>query len=212
MKLNNIQSRVIFLFIFFLLSVQHLFAVEEKKKNSAVNEDKLIQIISKIKTFLSKDYIVKSSKSDSTNLYILNLTEFKGKMYGIIPVALEQARIAASNILEMEHDVYTGTIPSNTLKVVDIDLISVGIVNPEEPKYEEIKKEDKKNGVYKKLVLDKGKIVGAILLGDRKGVSSIRKLIAQKTDITKYSDSILQDDFDYKKVASLTKHLRSNES
>ena len=54
----------------------------------------------------------------------------------------------------------------------------------------------------KKLVLDKGKIVGAILLGDKKGVASIRKLIARETDITKYKNLILNDDFDYKKVSA----------
>jgi len=130
--------------------------------------------------------------------------EFGGTVYGIIPAAMEQASIAAANMLGEEHSVYAGTIPSNTLKIVDIDLTSMGLVNPEEPKYEEIKKIDKKNGVYKKLVLDKGKIVGAILLGDKKGVTSTKRLMAQETDITEYKDSILEDDFDYKKVTSLT--------
>lgn len=129
-----------------------------------------------------------------------DVAEFEGKVYGIIPAALEQATVAAANILGEEHATYTGTVPSNTLKIVGIDLTSMGIVNPEEPKYKEIKKTDHKKGVYKKLVLDKGKIVGAILLGDKRGVTSLRKLIAQETDITKYKDSILNDNFDYKKV------------
>jgi len=133
-----------------------------------------------------------------------DVTEFEGIVYGIIPAALEQASIAAANILGMEHNVYTGTVPSNTLKIVDVELTSMGLVNPEEPNYEEIKKTDKKKGVYKKLVLDKGKIVGAILLGDKKGVTSIKRLMTQETDITKYKNSILKDNFDYKKITSLT--------
>lgn len=133
-----------------------------------------------------------------------DVTEFEGIVYGIIPAALEQASIAAANILGMEHNVYTGTVPSNTLKIVDVELTSMGLVNPEEPNYEEIKKTDKKKGVYKKLVLDKGKIVGAILLGDKKGVTSIKRLMTQETDITNYKNSILKDNFDYKKITSLT--------
>ena len=117
---------------------------------------------------------------------------------------MEQASIAAANMLGEEDNIYAGTVPSNTLKVVDVELTSIGLVNPEESRYEEIKKTDKKKGVYKKLVLDKGKIVGAILLGDKKGFTSIKKLIAQETDISKYKDSILKDDFDYKKLATLT--------
>jgi nitrite reductase (NADH) large subunit len=133
-----------------------------------------------------------------------DVSEFEGRVYGIIPAALEQASIAAANMLGEEDNIYAGTVPSNTLKVVDVELTSMGLVNPEESRYEEIKKTDKKKGVYKKLVLDKGKIVGAILLGDKKGLMSIKKLIAQETDITKYKDSILKDDFDYKKLAKLT--------
>jgi nitrite reductase (NADH) large subunit len=133
-----------------------------------------------------------------------DVAEFEGIVYGIIPAALEQASIAAANMLGEEHNVYTGTIPSNILKIVDVELTSMGLVNPEEPKYEEVKKADKKKGVYKKLVLDKGKIVGAILLGDKKGVRSIKRLMTHETDITKYKNSILKDNFDYKKVTSLT--------
>ena len=131
-----------------------------------------------------------------------DVAEYEGTVYGIIPAALEQASNAAANMLGDEHVIYTGTVTSNTLKIVGIDLTSMGLVNPEEPTYEEIKKTDETKGVYKKLVLDKGKIVGAILLGDKKGVTSIRKLIAKETDITKYKNLILNDDFDYKKVTS----------
>ena len=133
-----------------------------------------------------------------------DVAEFNGMVYGIIPAALEQATVAAANIVGNENSIYTGTMASNTLKIVDIDLTSMGIVNPEEPKYEEIKNADTQKGVYKKLVLDKGKIVGAILLGTKKGVISLKKLMTQKTDITKYKNSILNDNFDYKKIPGLT--------
>ena len=129
-----------------------------------------------------------------------DVAEFEGRVYGIIPAALEQGKIAAVNMLEKEKQVYKGTIPSNTLKIVGIDLTSMGLVNPEGPQYEEIKKIDKEKGVYKKIVLEQGKIVGAIILGDRKGVTSIKKMMDQKVDVTKYKDFLLEDDFDYRKI------------
>ncbi len=131
-----------------------------------------------------------------------DIAEFEGRVYGIIPAAMEQAEIAALNMLGKEKHVYEGTIPSNTLKVVGVDLTSMGLVNPEEPQYEEIKKIDREKGVYKKIVLEQGKIVGAIILGDRKGVTSIKKLMDQKIDVTKYKDILLEDDFDYRKLFS----------
>jgi nitrite reductase (NADH) large subunit len=76
----------------------------------------------------------------------------------------------------------------------------MGLVNPEGPQYEEVKKIDKRKGVYKKIVLEKGKIVGAIVLGDRKDVTWIKKLMDQKTDVTKYKDLLLEEVFDYRRI------------
>ncbi len=129
-----------------------------------------------------------------------DVAEFDGRVYGIIPATMEQAKISATNMLEKEKQVYKGTIPSNTLKIVGIDLTSMGLVNPEGPQYEEIKKIDKEKGVYKKIVLQQGRIVGAIILGDRKGVTPIKKLMDQQVEVTKYKDFLLEDNFDYRKI------------
>jgi nitrite reductase (NADH) large subunit len=129
-----------------------------------------------------------------------DVAEFEGRVYGIIPAALEQSQIAATNMLEEEQMHYSGTIPSNTLDIVGIDLTSIGLVNPEGDKYEEVKEVDNTQGIYKKLVLNKGKIIGAILLGTKRGLTTIKRLMSQETDISQYKDSILKDDFDYKQV------------
>lgn len=141
-------------------------------------------------------------KTSAANIYAIgDIAEFNGTVYGIIPAAVDQAKNAAENI-QGKQTSYKGTVPTNTLKVMEIDLTSVGLVNPEDTKYEEIKETDKKKGIYKKLVLDKGKVVGAIILGETKPVQLIKRLIAQETDITKYKNSILKDDFDYKRITT----------
>lgn len=129
-----------------------------------------------------------------------DVAEFEGKVYGIIPAAEEQARLAALNILDTGKRVYKGTVPSNTLKIVGIDLTSMGIVDPTEPKYEEVKKNMVEKGVYKKIVLEQGRIVGAIVLGDTRGVAAIRQLMDLGTDVSKYKDSVLEDNFDFRKI------------
>lgn len=129
-----------------------------------------------------------------------DVAEFDGRVYGIIPAAVEQAKIAATNLLEKEKQVYEGTTPSNTLKIVGIDLTSMGLVNPEGSQYEEIKKIDEEKGLYKKIVLQQGRIVGAIILGDKKRVTPIRKLMDQRAEVTKYKDFLLEDNFDYGKI------------
>jgi nitrite reductase (NADH) large subunit len=129
-----------------------------------------------------------------------DVLEFHGQVYGIIPPAVEQADIASANMLGGETHVYNGTVHSATLRVAGISLTSMGLVNPEGSRYENIKRIDKQEGVYKKIVLDQGKIVGVILLGDRRGASSLMKLMRQEADVTKYKNHLLEDDFDYGQV------------
>jgi nitrite reductase (NADH) large subunit len=138
-------------------------------------------------------------KTNLNNVYACgNMAEFEGRVYETIPAAIEQAEIAAMNMLEKNDRAYKGTTPSHTLKVVGIDLTSIGIVNPKSSRYQEVKKTDWARSVYKKIVLKENKIVGAIMLGDVKGVTTIRKVMDQKTDITKYKEHLLDPLFDYR--------------
>ncbi|MFW6129037.1 MAG: NAD(P)/FAD-dependent oxidoreductase [Candidatus Aminicenantaceae bacterium] len=125
-----------------------------------------------------------------------DVIQHKDKMYGIIPASFAQAQTAAYNILG-QNKKYEGTIMSNTLKVMGISLTSIGLVNPEEKTYEEFREVDKEKGVYKKIVVRDGIIVGAIWLGTKEGANQINRLITQKVDISKWKDSILEDDFDF---------------
>lgn len=117
--------------------------------------------------------------------------EFNGHVYGMIPPALEQARIAAINIMGKEEQVYRGTVNATTLRLAEISLTSMGIVNPEGPGYEEIKRVNKEDSVYKKLVLQKGRIVGAIILGIKENTSSIRRLMEHGTDVSQQKNALL---------------------
>lgn len=125
-----------------------------------------------------------------------DVIQHRGRVYGIIPSSFNQARVVASNILGKKEK-YEGTVPSNTLKVAGLDLASVGLVNPEESTSEEFRKEKKEEGIYKKVVVQKGVVVGAIWMGTRKGVNEISRIISQKINIEKHKISLLEDDFDY---------------
>ena len=125
-----------------------------------------------------------------------DVVQHKGRMYGIIPACFDQARTAAYNILGQKKK-YEGTIPSNTLKVAGLSVTSIGLVNPEEGKYEELRKEISKEEIYKKIVVQEGAIVGAIWIGTKKGVDHISRAISQRKNIERWKDSILEDDFDF---------------
>jgi len=125
-----------------------------------------------------------------------DVAEFQGRVYGIIPASLEQAKVAALNMLG-EDATYEGTVPSNTLRVVGIDCTSIGIVHPPKDEgYLELRKSEGR--VYKKLVLKDGCLVGAILLGDKKDVVPISRLIRAEADVSRHAERLLDDDFDWK--------------
>jgi nitrite reductase (NADH) large subunit len=95
---------------------------------------------------------------------------------------------------------YRGTVPSTTLKVVGADLTSIGMINPPKQGFQELRKSDPAAGVYQKLVLEDGRIVGAILLGARERVAAVSRLIREGTDVSAYAARLLDDDFDLKQA------------
>jgi nitrite reductase (NADH) large subunit len=119
--------------------------------------------------------------------------EFKGITYGIWPAAMEQGKVAGSNMAG-EDIVYTGTTMTNTLKVAGIDLASSGNIDADN-KYESRIKMDENS--YKKVVLEDGRIIGCIMLGDTKVFPKITRLISSKTDVSRFKNKILDEGFDF---------------
>jgi len=124
--------------------------------------------------------------------------EFEGRVYGIIPAAIEQARAAAANMVAPGSVTYTGTLPATTLKVAGVELTSLGESVVEADEYTQLRHVDLAAGHYRKLVLREGRIVGAILLNDKKRVQPITQLIERGVDVSTYADRLLDDDFDLK--------------
>jgi len=108
--------------------------------------------------------------------------EFKGQVYGIIPAATEQAQVAAANMVMPGSATYGGTIPAGDEFVI-------------------LRQVDAASGVYRRLTLRDGKIVGAILLGDTQSVRPVKQLIASRRDVSAYGERLLDEDFDLKILA-----------
>jgi len=116
-----------------------------------------------------------------------DVIEFEGKTFGIWPAAMEQGRIAGMNISGGNIS-YEGTTLSNILKVAGIDLASAGEIDAEN-RYESriAASED----IYKKVVIDQGKVIGCIMLGDRTNFTRINRAISSGEDILNELDSLL---------------------
>ncbi len=106
-----------------------------------------------------------------------DVAEWQGKVYGIVPAAREQGRVAVANMVEPGSVRYRGTVVQNRLKVAGVDLLCLGDTQPQGGPGEEHRHADPERGVYRKLVVREGRLVGAILLGDLSGEGAIRELI-----------------------------------
>lgn len=125
--------------------------------------------------------------------------QHRGRLYGIIPAAFDQARAAAYNILG-ETKPYQGSVVSNMLKVVGLYVTSVGTILPEGPGFEELRREDKEKGLYKKIVLKDGVLAGAIWMGTKKGVMEISRAVASARNVGTWGEALLDEAFDFARI------------
>lgn len=124
--------------------------------------------------------------------------EHRGRVYGIWPAAQKQGEITGVNMAGGKAT-YPGTIVSNTLKVVGIDLTSVGEIDAES-KLECVVRSDREACTYCKIAFKEDKIVGCILLGEVKGKNEILNAIERKVNVGALKDSILKGGFDLKSL------------
>jgi nitrite reductase (NADH) large subunit len=94
---------------------------------------------------------------------------------------------------------YQGTVVSNTLKVVGINLTAAGEIDPE-GKLECIVKSDREKCTYCKVAFKEDQVVGCILLGNVKGAAEIMNAIEKKIKIKDMKDSILEEGFNFKQL------------
>jgi len=125
-----------------------------------------------------------------------DVAEHRGRIYGIIPASFEQARAAGYNMLGQEMP-YAGTVTSNTLKVAGLHVTSTGEVHPEGKGHEVLVRAVPEDGLYKKIVLKEGRLVGAIWMGTKKGASEVSRLVALRRELGGRRDELLEENFDF---------------
>ncbi len=104
--------------------------------------------------------------------------EYKNQTWGIIPACMEQSKIVAASALGLKKIEYKGTTPKNTLKIVGMELTSIGVFDPSKEEgggWDILKRADKDGCCYQKLILKDNTLKGAILFGDTNAMSFVYK-------------------------------------
>lgn len=110
-----------------------------------------------------------------------DVAEHRGTIYGIWGPSQYQGSIAGMNAVGLNTE-FGGIPRSNTLKVLGLDLFSIGQIEPEDASFEVVEKDG--GGEHFRFVFRDSRMVGAILLGDTTLMSGIKKAIEKKADFS----------------------------
>ncbi len=103
--------------------------------------------------------------SDPDILALGECAEVDGRVYGLVAPLYRMAEVAAQSLLDRPGEPFHHLDTPTKLKVSGMDLYSVGDFAEGEGR-EEITFEDAAVGVYKRLVVENGRLVGAVLFGE----------------------------------------------
>lgn len=109
------------------------------------------------------------------NIYAIgDISEHYGSVYGLWNIAQYQGKVAAMNLLGDVTDF--GEVPrSNALKVLDIDVFSIGTISPEDGSYEMVEKAEPNK--YLMFIIHNGRVVGSIAIGYESITHKIKKFV-----------------------------------
>ena len=116
--------------------------------------------------------------------------QHRGKTYGLVAPLFDQARACANQLAEIGHASYEGSLTSTKLKVTGIDVFSAGDFTGGEDK-EEIVFQDAARGIYRKVVLNDNRVLGAVAYGDTSDGSWYFQLMRDEIDVSALRDQLM---------------------
>lgn len=116
--------------------------------------------------------------------------EHRGRLYGLVAPLKEQAAVAAGALLGERQVAYQGSMLSTRLKIAGVPLVSMGEPS-DQGKPEELIYSDPGSSIYRKLVVNEGRLESAILVGDLEGEHRFRELIRSGENIGEQRRTLL---------------------
>ncbi len=103
--------------------------------------------------------------------------QHNGQVYGLVAPIWEQCQVLADHITARNpHAAYRGSVTGTKLKVMGVNVAGMG-ERDGLPSDEIVRYEEPAGGVYKKVIIRDGKLVGATLLGDTDNFSDLMAML-----------------------------------
>ncbi|PYG33326.1 nitrite reductase large subunit NirB [Pelagimonas varians] len=127
--------------------------------------------------------------SDQNIFAIGECVEHNGDIFGLVAPIFDQAKVLAK-VLQGEDAEFVNREVSTKLKVTGCDLFSAGDFAEGDDR-DDIVFRDPARGVYKRLVLQDNKIIGAVMYGDTADGSWFYGMIKDGTDVSDMRDTLI---------------------
>ena len=127
--------------------------------------------------------------SDPDILAVGECVEHDGQLFGLVAPLYDQAKVVAAS-LTAQPAAFQPVQTATKLKVTGVDLFSAGDF-ADAPGREDIVFRDPARGVYKRLVIEQDRLVGAVMYGDTADGSWFFGLIKDRTDIAPFRDTLI---------------------
>jgi nitrite reductase (NADH) large subunit len=110
---------------------------------------------------------------DEPDIYAVGeCVQHRGETYGLVAPLWDQARVLADHITGRDpHAAYHGSRVATKLKVAGVDVAAMGLKEPERDDDETLVFAEPRKGVYKRVIIRDGRLVGATLVGDVRKVA-----------------------------------------
>ncbi len=121
--------------------------------------------------------------------------EHRGKLYGLVDPIWEQAKVLADVVTEKNPSArYEGSKVGTKLKVMGVELMSLGDKEATQPTDEVVVYREPNRGIYKKLIVRDSKVQGAILLGGLDGSDGLMQLFMREQKVPENRSELLFGD------------------
>ncbi|PLS02255.1 nitrite reductase large subunit NirB [Neobacillus cucumis] len=118
------------------------------------------------------------------NIYAVGeCVEHRGNVYGLVKPLYEQGKVLAQHLCGREDQGYEGSVLSTQLKISGIDVFSAGHFYGDSNS-KSIQYYDEVRRVYKKVVFQEDRMIGAILYGDTRDRTRLLDIIHNKKDVS----------------------------
>jgi len=119
-------------------------------------------------------------------------SQHRGMVYGLVAPLYEQAQVAADVLTGVSpNSLYLGSRLATKLKVLGVELVSMGRVSDVQPGDEVLRYVEERAGVFKKLVVRDGQLVAGCLLGDTANSGMLTDLFIRGADVPERRSTLL---------------------